>query len=88
MDPATRKKLLPWVAAGFCAFVSTVTIVTNIILSFVTHTSVNDTLVFLCFMPMCFVFAGAAMYEMQREIRELKQQLGRLNDNGGNQPAE
>jgi hypothetical protein len=33
---------------------------------------------FYSFLPMCFVFVGSLMWQMQREIRALREQLAEL----------
>ena len=35
---------------------------------------------FLCFLPMCFFFVAAATSGLQREVRELREQLAKLKD--------
>lgn len=75
----TRQKLSPWVAAGFCAFLSLITILQGLYLSVVNHTNTGGwAIVFLCNLPMCFFFVGAAASHVQTEIRELRKQVAEL----------
>ena len=37
---------------------------------------------FFGFLPMCFVFVGCAMFQMSREVRELRQRLAKLEQKG------
>jgi|GEM_PF-1053534 hypothetical protein len=60
-----------WVPAMFCGAISLIAIGTL----FVAPNTDAFSPVFLCFLPMCFVFVGVAMADMQREIRSLKVQL-------------
>lgn len=73
-----KRKSAPWVAAGFCAALSAMTIVTDLSLSFINHTNSNLPIVFLCFLPMCFFFVGAAVSDMRNQIRELREQVATL----------
>jgi|HubBroStandDraft_6_1064221.scaffolds.fasta_scaffold3651512_1 hypothetical protein len=65
-----RERTQPWVAAGFCAFVSLITVAVN--LSRLESTGMNP---FLCALPMCFVFVAYPMILMRKEIEELRSRL-------------
>lgn len=79
MNPTTRQKFSPWIAAAFCAFLSLITVVGNIVLSFVVGPNGGDSMIgFLCFIPMCFYFVGMVIYQMQGEIGQLKRQIANL----------
>jgi hypothetical protein len=40
--------------------------------------SETSDITFVCFMPMCFFFAGTAIFNMQQEVRALKKQVAEL----------
>ena len=74
-----RRIIQPWVAMGFCAVLSIITITSNIWLSFVNHSSVGSwSVVFLAFLPMCFFYVGAAISHVQGEVSELRQEIAKL----------
>ncbi len=76
-----KRKGAQWVAAGMCAILSLLTISMNLILSVVNRTNVGGwAIVFLCFLPMCFFFVGAAATDMQTQIHELRQQFKILEE--------
>jgi hypothetical protein len=76
---AMRLTLAPWLAAVFCAILSLLTVVSNLWLSVANQSDVGGWAIpFLCFLPMCFYFAGAGIFHMQAEIRELKKQVSEL----------
>ena len=76
---ALRRVAAPWLPAAFCAALSLITICQNLWLSVVNRTDTGGwSIVFLCFLPMCFFFVGAGMSKMQREISELRRQVAEL----------
>jgi hypothetical protein len=79
-----RRAARPWAAAGFCAFLSLITVCTNLWLSFRNGSDYGGWAIgFLCFLPLCFYQVGATIYQMQREILELREQVTKLQrDNG------
>ena len=63
-------------------FLSLITIVMNLWLSFSNGSNVGGwAVVFLCFLPMCFFFVGAATSQMQREVLELRRQVAEMQAN-------
>ena len=69
-----KRSLEPWIPAAFCAFISLIAI----------FASLGEgggwwRPTFFAFLPMCFIFVGAAIVRMQREIRELRQRLGEVS---------
>jgi hypothetical protein len=83
-----RRVVGPWVPAAFCAFLSLITICTNLCLAIVNHSPVGEwpvLFVFLCFLPMCFFFSGGGTSQALREIAELKKQIEQLQKLGEHQ---
>jgi ABC-type transport system involved in cytochrome bd biosynthesis fused ATPase/permease subunit len=37
---------------------------------------------FLCFLPMCFFFVATVTANLQREVRELREQVAKLQERG------
>lgn len=73
------ERAVQWVPFGFCVFLSLVTIALNLWLSIANGASAGGWAVaFLCFLPMCFFFVGAATSQMQGEILELRRQVVEL----------
>ena len=60
-----------WVPTLFCGFLSLVALGVALF----APSPAAWAPAFLCFLPMCFVFVGSALSNMQREIRELRAQL-------------
>jgi hypothetical protein len=74
-----KQKIAPWLGAVFCAALSLITIVSNLVLTVVNGGDTGGwAIVFLSFLPMCFYFAAIGTSHMQREIRDLKAQLAQL----------
>jgi len=75
-----RRTFRPWVAMGFCAFLSLITIIQNLWLSIANHADNGSwAVVFLCFLPMCFLFVGTAISQMQGEVSDLRRELAKLH---------
>ncbi len=75
----SRRAVLPWLPMGFCAVLSISTLYNNLRLSEVNHSDIGGwATVFLCFLPMCFFFAGQGMYVMRREVLELRKEVAEL----------
>ena len=82
ISDANKRSVLPWVPLGFCAFLSLITIVANLWLSWTKRADIGGwAIAFLCFLPMCFYFVGAATSQMQSEILDLRRQLSELQAN-------
>lgn len=74
---------LPWLSTGFCAALSLICLVAHVALPLVTGSDTSSAWVitFLCFLPMCFFFVGSGIWQMQREIGELRKQLAEIRNN-------
>lgn len=70
-----REKLLPWIPAIFCASLSLITLAANTVGELFTQTTNAGMLVFLCFLPMCFVYVGAILKDLRDQNRELRTKL-------------
>ncbi|HTD86149.1 MAG TPA: hypothetical protein VK850_06195 [Candidatus Binatia bacterium] len=71
-------KAFHWAPFAFCAFLSA------LVLFFPRLSQSGAWMpVFFCFLPMCFFFVGAATVQMQKEIRELRNELADLRQNSG-----
>ncbi len=71
-----RQTVSHWIPAAFCALISLTAI----------FASVGSDAgwwrpTFFAFLPMCFLFVGAATSRMQREIRELRDQIAEMHKN-------
>ena len=73
-----REKLGPWLPASFCAVLSLITVSGNLITQSITGTTDACSVVFYCFLPMCFYFAGAFLSQLRQENRELRTRLDEL----------
>lgn len=83
-----RRAILPWAPAGLCASLSLITICTNLWLTVVNHTDIGSwAIVFLCFLPLCFLFVGSAMSEMRHEISNLQTQVAELQQDDGSESS-
>ena len=80
ISAATKQTALPWIAAGFCAALAIITICGNLWISFVNQVPdrLGVTMIFVCFMPMCFVLMGFGVAKLQREIVNLQRQIAEL----------
>lgn len=58
-----RERNLPWVPAGFCAFLSLMSL--GIQVGFQSNAWVG---VFLPFLPLCFYFSGVSVWHLRQEI--------------------
>lgn len=72
-------RVSPWIPAMFCGVLSLIAVAT----SFVAPAPDATLPVLIGFLPMCFVFVGVFMANMQREIRELR---ARLSEQQGVKP--
>jgi MFS family permease len=79
MPHARRISILAWVPMGFCTGLSIITIVAMIWMMAANSTSEGGwAIVFLCNLPLCFMFVGFMTSHLQREIRELREQIAVL----------
>jgi hypothetical protein len=79
-----KRIVSPWLAAGFCAVLSLLTICMIIYLESVNRNYVGDLfmlVVFLCFLPLCFLYVGIGMNQMRNEIMDLRNQIDKLQNN-------
>jgi hypothetical protein len=75
-QPVTKnmKAIVHWIPAAFCAFISFIAL-------FASAFSPGSSWwrpVFFSFLPMCFFFVGSATFQMQRELRSVRQRLTEL----------
>lgn len=73
-----REKLLPWTPAIFCACLSLITLVANAAGELYTQSTNAGILVFLCFLPMCFVYVGGMLKDLREQNQELRTKLNEL----------
>ena len=73
-----RQKLGPWLPAIFCASLSAITVIGNLVAYSITGSANAASVVFYCFLPMCFFFVGAFLAQLQKENCELRSQLDKL----------
>jgi hypothetical protein len=79
ISAATKQSISPWTPMRFCIALSVNTVIANLCLSLATHANYGGvSIVFLCFVPMCFFFVGAVALQMQGEMRELRRQIAEL----------
>jgi hypothetical protein len=68
-----KQTISHWIPAAFCTFISLIALYGSV---------VSDAgwwrPAFFAFLPMCFIFVGAATSRMNREIRDLRKQLARM----------
>lgn len=75
-----RQSANPWIAASFCAALSLITVVGDLVVSIATRSGAPGGIdvVFYCFLPMCFYFVGAHLAELQRRNQELQARIDEL----------
>jgi len=81
-----REKVQPWIPAAFCATLALITTVSNLSSKMNGGDGNAGTIVFVCFMPMCFFFAAAYVTQLRNEIREMRSRLDALNNSKQNGP--
>lgn len=74
-----REEYLPWIPASFCGVLSLITLTANIAVEFLTGSSNGGLIVFLCFMPICFLQVGQLLRKLQRENLDLQKKLNDLS---------
>jgi fucose permease len=70
-----KQKLGPWLPAIYCAILSLICLA-----AFLIRSESEWFIIFLCFLPMGFVFAATVTSNLQREIRELREQVEKLQE--------
>lgn len=73
-----REKLGPWAPAIFCAALSFITILGDLVGRFVTGTAGAADVAFYSFLPMCFYIVGTFLAQLRQENRELREQIQEL----------
>jgi len=74
-----RRAILPWIPAIYCVFLPFVLLLIG---SSYKDVASGDTLI-RCSLAFLFFMVGAAVSEMQQQIRELRQQMAQLQDRLG-----
>jgi len=69
-----KQKLVNWLPMSFCVSLSIICVITFI--GFPTAWVIP----FLCFLPMCFFFVAVVTSNLQREVRELREQVAKLEE--------
>jgi hypothetical protein len=69
-----KQKLQNWVPMVFCASLSLICVGAFI------GSSTAGVIPFLCFLPMCFFFVATVTSNLQREVRELREQVAKLQE--------
>jgi len=75
-----REKFLPWVPALFCAGLSMITLITNIVSQYLSGDSNTGLIAFLCFLPICFIQVGEMLRKLQLENQDLRNKLNELSE--------
>jgi len=70
-----KQKLTNWVPMAFCVSLSFISVI-----AFISSSSGSWVIPFLCFLPMCFFFEAATTSKLQREVRELREQVAKLQE--------
>ena len=75
-----RLSTLAWAPMGFCTAISILTIVGMLWIKAVNGSEPGGMglIVFLCNLPLCFMFVGYMTSHLQREIRDLRDQIAQL----------
>ncbi len=76
-----RDNLAPWIPAAFCAALAAIVTVANLWAYSNGGSDNAATLVFMLFMPMCFVFVGAYLTQLRNENREMRVRLDAIDNN-------
>lgn len=70
-----KKKLQHWMPTAYCFALSCICVVT-----FIIRSSSLWMIPLLAFLPMCFFFAANVTSRMDREIRDLREQVAKLQE--------
>lgn len=73
-----RQAILPWIPAAYCTLISFMVFFPS-----GPRDLSSGQIMFFCFLPMAFIFAGFAMREFQAQVRELRKQVVELEDKLG-----
>ena len=74
----TKQAVAPWLPTIFCAVLSLITIISQVAQIWLTGSDSGGATTFVMFLPMCFLFVGAAMAHSRKEILELRAQVAEL----------
>ena len=69
-----KQKISHWLPMAMCASLSLICVAAFI--GFTTAWVIP----FLCFLPMCFFFVAAVTSNLQREVRDLREQVAKLQE--------
>jgi hypothetical protein len=70
-----KQKIGHWLPIVFCVCLSFICLA-----GFLSRSPNSWVITFLCFLPMCFFFVAAVTSNLQREIRELREQVAKLQE--------
>ncbi len=70
-----KQKAGHWLPIAFCVCLSAICLA-----GVLSRTPSSWIVPFLCFLPMCFFFVAAVTSNLQREIRELREQVAKLQE--------
>ena len=73
MKSTTKQKVGNWLPMAFCASLSLICLI-----AFISSGKDVWVIPFLCFLPMCFFFMAAVTVNLQREVRDLREQVAKL----------
>jgi hypothetical protein len=70
-----NQKIGHWLPMAFCLSLSFICLA-----GVLSRSASSWNIVFLCFLPMCFFFVAAVTSNLQREVRELREQVAKLQE--------
>ena len=73
-----KQKISHWIPMAFCACLAVISLPTQVYVS--SRSSGAWAIPFLCFLPMCFFFVAAVTSNLQREVRDLRDQVAKLQE--------
>ena len=74
-----KQKISHWIPMSFCAFLALISLPLIISLR-----NTGWAIPFLCFLPICFFFVAAVTSNLQREVRDLREQVAKLQEKRSN----